>query len=120
MSVAVVGDWRGPNMTRLQELEKAADSVGLYVRTYSPGGVGTNYKFFEKMSRDCKCGHPFHHHNKTDYHKKTARDCWAKPCQCKRFHALPSNSSYFGPEQGIANVNGLKAAWLFLQGRGAV
>lgn len=40
--------------TRLEALEQAAESVGLYVRTYSPGDGVTRYRFFEK--KDLQAG----------------------------------------------------------------
>jgi hypothetical protein len=34
--------------TRLEELEEYAKSIGLLVKTYSPGDGQTRYRFFEK------------------------------------------------------------------------
>lgn len=114
--------------TRRDELDEAAESVGLYIRTYSPGDGATRYRFFEKMSRTCECGDVFHAHRNCDYQNLTAEACQSghsegskiPRCGCKQFRATPSNSNYFGPESGIETVLGAEHARIYLRGRGAM
>lgn len=112
-------------MKRRDEIDQACERAGVYCRTYSPGDGVTRYRFFEKMSRTCECGHPFHHHNAADYNTMSAADCHSghsehskiPACPCQTFRATPSNSSYFGPESGIYTALGFKEAMSFLAGR---
>ena len=112
-------------MKRIEEIDQACERAGLYCRTYSPGDGVTRYRFFEKLSRTCECGHLFHRHNGTLYDTITAADCYnghspsskIPACQCKQFRATPSKSTYFGPESGIYTALGFKEAMTFLAGR---
>lgn len=91
-------------ISRKAELIGSAETMGLYVRTYSPGDGGTRYRFFK--AEPCKnCGLI-----------EAADDC--VDFERGIYHNSQPNG-YFGPANGIYTAMGIKEAEAFLSGYNA-
>lgn len=134
--------------TRLEELNETAESVGLYVCTYSPGDGVTRYRFFEVKESGMKEGTrvrvkahtsgpgkglsypPFtatllEYCNGEGWDVIEVRSERGDDISVYSFDVSPlkpagkGRSNYFGPENGIYTALGYKEACVFLAGKGA-